>query len=827
MEFADITDKDEFGNIKLKIEEMQVADDRMRILLNASPVISFLFDCNFRIVDCNAAAYKFMRFESKEALLAGFVERVTTNTFKIKSDGKPSILLLEGLSVAAKDGHLKYETELFLDDKTRYLDVELIRIPYETSFAIVANVFDMTDIRDRENELIRSREQNELQLALLNQVIKATKIGLWDMEIIRDDPINPKNIFTWSDDFRHMLGYADTNDFPNILSSWSDCIHPDDRAGILDKFEKHIMDTTGKTPYDIEYRMFKKNGASAYYRDTGETIRDEKGEPLRVVGALLDITETKSLINEIDTQRAAAEAANKAKSAFLSTMSHEIRTPMNAILGITEIQLQNEELDPGIRDAFEKIYTSGDLLLSIINDILDHSKIEAGKLELYIAKYDIASLISDTAQLNMMRIGSKQLEFELNIDANIPANMIGDELRVKQILNNLLSNAFKYTSSGKVRLSVTAEPCAQPDDSKVILVVCVSDTGQGMTEDQISKLYDEYEQFDQERNRTKEGTGLGMSITRSLLRLMNGEISVESQPGAGSVFTVRIPQGQSDATVLGREMADNLRLFRTRSRAHMRRVQISRDPMPYGKVLIVDDVDTNIYVARGLMAPYELVIDSADSGFATIEKIMAGKVYDIIFMDHMMPKLDGIETTKILRSLGYKAPIVALTANAVAGQSDMFLAHGFDDFISKPIDIRQLNLLLNKLIRDKQPSAAADAGGIRRDICDGRSYDCKNPPYEINPLFAEIFTRDAMKSLNALTMIVEKGDSYCNDDLKMYMLHVHGMKGALANVGKKDLSAVALKLEHYAREGSLEQIKAETPAFISALRAFVESIAPE
>ena len=522
------------------------------------------------------------------------------------------------------------------------------------------------------------------------------------------------------------------------------------------------------------------------------------------------------------------EAANKAKSAFLSTMSHEIRTPMNAILGITEIQLQSEKLDENGREAFGKIYTSGYLLLGIINDILDLSKIEAGKLELIIAKYEIASLVSDTAQLNMMRIGSKPIEFELYVDENLPALLMGDELRVKQILNNLLSNAFKYTSEGTVKLSVSSETKAGADD-EVTLHISVSDTGQGMTEEQVGKLFDEYSRFNMEANRTTEGTGLGMSITRNLIRLMNGEISIESEPGKGSTFAVRLPQRRIGDEALGSEMAENLHLFRTSSRAQMKRVQITREPMPYGSVLIVDDVETNIYVAKGLMTPYGLKIDSAGSGFEAIGKIKSENVYDIVFMDHMMPQMDGIEATAKIRALGYSQPIVALTANAVAGQAEIFLGNGFDDFISKPIDVRQLNTVLNKFIRDKQShevleaarqQAVADPGGVT-----ALPGDAEQPA--IDPQFAVIFVRDALKALDVLEGIHKKGD-YCNeDDLRSYIINVHGMKSALANIKELELSGVAMKLEAAGREERFEIITSETPAFLDSLRAFVKKLMPE
>ena len=829
---AQEVNKAQLAELNMALEQTEAAVDALEearsttaAMFETNPQINILFSDKFRVIDCNPMALKFTRLGSKEEMMEGFAEFMQKSLPKYQSDGRASLSLGERLMIAVKQGHDKFETEIYIDGKMHIIDIELQKIPYKGSFAITSYVYDQTETRARERELARAHELNKLQLTKLNLVVQASKIGLWDMIVEHKEEGEPSFIFNWSDGFRNMLGYDDENDFPNVAESWSDNLHPDDKDMVIEAFDNYMADKTGETPYDVEYRMLKKNGEYAYFHDSCEALRDEEGNPIHVAGALVDITDTKNILLDTERQKIEAEAANKAKSSFLSTMSHEIRTPMNAILGITEIQLQDEGLDLGIKEAFERIYASGDLLLGIINDILDLSKIETGKLELESDKYEVASLVSDTAQLNMMRIGSKSIDFILSVDEEMPSTLKGDELRIKQILNNLLSNAIKYTASGEVKLLVSADKIEGNDD-EIMLDIKVTDTGQGMTKEQISTLFDEYSRFNMKTNRTTEGTGLGMSITQNLIRLMDGEILIESEPGKGSSFNVRIPQAKIGKHKLGKEMAKNLCQFRTRSRAQMKRVQITREPMPYGKVLIVDDVETNIYVARGLLVPYELSIDSAESGFTAIDKIKDGKEYDIVFMDHMMPKMDGVEATKIIRDLGYKRPIVALTANAVAGQADIFLSNGFDDYISKPIDIRQLNTILNKLVRDVQPAEVIEAARNRNTLKSEKAPD-KGKKTELDPHFAEIFVRDAMKALAELEKIVAKND-YSNDSvLRSYIINVHGMKSALANVGKMDLSAIALKLETAGREEKFDILTSETRGFMSSLSEFVEELKPE
>jgi CheY-like chemotaxis protein/ABC-type amino acid transport substrate-binding protein len=567
-----------------------------------------------------------------------------------------------------------------------------------------------------------------------------------------------------------------------------------------------------KEPYKTVVWEEHNSFTNRFYHNTDRYIGWPNGKTVHIQHAV-DMT-------ELITAKEFAEQGSRYKSEFLAKVSHEIRTPMNAILGITEIQLQNEILPQDTQEALAKIYDSGYLLLGIINDILDLSKIEAGKFEISPVNYDVASLINDTIYLNIIRFDNKPIEFALQLDENIPSILFGDELRIKQILNNLLSNAFKYTDSGKVSLSVSAEYL---EGSRVTIVFSVHDTGQGMTEEQVNKLFTKYTRFHTEANRKIQGTGLGLNITRQLVHMMNGEISVESEPGKGSAFTVRLPQGLVNSGVLGKELAENLRHLHFNRKAPLKKAtQIIREYMPYGNVLVVDDVGTNLYVAKGLMSPYGLNIDTAESGFETIEKIKRGAVYDLIFMDHFMPKMDGIEATKTIRELGYTQPIIALTANALTGQADIFLANGFDGFISKPIDIRQLNATLNKYIRDKYPAEIVASAQNH----EGRLKDPDNTVPLADTQLLKIFMQDAQRAETALELFCKKQETYDDEDIQNYILNIHAIKSALANIGEKELSHFAFELEQAGREHNIMVIANKTPGFLDLLQIVIGKIKP-
>jgi CheY-like chemotaxis protein len=348
----------------------------------------------------------------------------------------------------------------------------------------------------------------------------------------------------------------------------------------------------------------------------------------------------------------------------------------------------------------------------------------------------------------------------------------------------------------------------------------VRDTGRGMTEAQLQKLFDAYSRFNMEENRFVEGTGLGMNIVQHLVEKTGGDISVNSVPGEGTEMTVYLPQGYAGPAKLGKELAENLMSFRTAGMSKMKKAQIVREHMPYGRALVVDDMETNLYVAKGFLLPYGLTVDTALSGKDAVEKIERGNVYDIVFMDHMMPGMDGIETVKAVRAKGYTSPIVALTANAVSGQADKFMANGFDGFISKPIDIRELNASLNKFVRDRQPPEAVEAA---RAASDGGVVTGSEAP-QADPELARIFTHDAEKAI-AVLQGYEAG-SYESDNLQDYIMNVHAIKSALANIGETKLSNFAKDLEQAGRDKNIAFISKETPVFLNGLVALVERLKP-
>jgi CheY-like chemotaxis protein/anti-sigma regulatory factor (Ser/Thr protein kinase) len=447
--------------------------------------------------------------------------------------------------------------------------------------------------------------------------------------------------------------------------------------------------------------------------------------------------------------------------------------------------------------------------------------------------------------LNIVRIGSKPITFELDIDENLPAKLFGDELRIKQILNNLLSNAFKYTKEGTVTLRIRCER-----DNAGVWVNCrVSDTGMGIREEDIGKLFSDYNQVDTKSNRHIEGTGLGLAITKRMVEMMNGTISVESQYGKGTTFTVRFLQGFVGDAVIGKDLADNLKEFRYTMARQDRNKQLIRAYIPYAKVLVVDDVATNLDLARGIMKPYGMTVDCVSSGQGAINLIQKGEPrYNAVFMDHMMPGMDGIEAVRIIREIDSEyartVPIIALTANAIIGNDELFLNNGFQAFLTKPIDIMKMNEAINRWVRDKkrEKELGIDRGSLLAEGSPHAAEDRNKTLDEINGTLRIIRVKglDVEKGLERFG---EDGKAYM-DSLHSYAIHtpalletarsvgaledyaitVHGIKGSSYGISAQAIGQWAEKLEHAAKAGTHELIQAENDAFIGAVEEFIADL---
>jgi len=510
------------------------------------------------------------------------------------------------------------------------------------------------------------------------------------------------------------------------------------------------------------------------------------------------------------------QAATRAKSEFLAKMSHEIRTPMNAIIGISEILTRDtSSLDANILEGLNMIYSSADFLLALINDILDLSKIESGGLQISTGEYDLIGLVSDSVQLNMIRIHDKPIEFSLIVDPAIPAYFVGDSRRIKQILNNVLSNAVKYTIEGSIRLEVKVWEIG--GDTSLIFVI--TDTGMSMTKEQADNIFEAYARFHENTNYQIQGTGLGMNIVKSLLDAMNGTIEVVSHLGVGTCVTINIPQNKVNDEIVGRHVADALKQlqFHKISKANRAFVQ---EAMPYGSVLIVDDTASNLYVATNLLIPYGLKIDTADNGKDAIAYIESGKVYDIIFIDHMMPVIDGMETMKIMRNMGYTQPIVALTANAFSEHVEMFLSSGFDEFLAKPIVTHDLDAMLKRLVRadsQKNPEAAAQA----------RLHHSATPAFPsdstTDTILIDSVLRDIETAKTYIETLINRTDNFTSptrlnaEDIRLLTLAVHSLKSVLVVVNETSLSEKARQLEIAAINSEIPLILEEIPSFLDAL----------
>ncbi|HPF29636.1 MAG TPA: ATP-binding protein, partial [Lachnospiraceae bacterium] len=505
-----------------------------------------------------------------------------------------------------------------------------------------------------------------------------------------------------------------------------------------------------------------------------------------------------------------AEAANKAKSIFLSNMSHDIRTPMNAIYGMAEL-LEEKDFGREEKEYIATIKRSSENLLSIINEILDFSKVDSGKMDVVEEPYEFNDMVQDVITIIEFRLKDKHIKLQLEIDANIPREMKGDETRIRQILINLLNNAVKFTNQGSITLNIK---WMEKDDMQGDLMIDVIDTGIGISQENLSKLFTAFGQIDTRKNRNVEGTGLGLAICKKLIDIMGGDISVESKLKEGSTFRVVLPQKIYDPRPCNYVNKQEEIHFTKESY----RITFTA---PRAKVLIVDDNKVNRQVARELMKLFGFEASLAESGHEAVDRVQKHLVsYDIIFMDHMMPYMDGVEATKVIRKLNgdyaKTVPIVALTANAIKGVEQQFLDAGMNDYLPKPIRVEQLSDILRRwLPHKKQFTVGTSLEEIERkeanirwdrlpieellDQLDGIDVESgiKNCAGSKSAYFELLQTYASSNLANVLNDYFEK------EDLENYAITAHSIKGASKTIGALDVADKAYTLERAGKRGDI------------------------
>ncbi len=553
-----------------------------------------------------------------------------------------------------------------------------------------------------------------------------------------------------------------------------------------------------------------------HYESHSKHIMDENGRIQGCVILILDMTDMRAYINEIKRVRRQAEKASIAKSEFLANMSHEIRTPMNAIIGLNDI-IMEECGDTEIYGYAKDVQSAAKNLLTIINDILDLSKVEAGKMELVNVNYYIKDMVDDLIGMMDMAASQRGLILKYECDETIPCRYNGDDGKIKQVLLNIFSNAIKFTSKGYVRAYITGKPGKSPDEE--LLTFCVEDTGRGIKEEDLPNIFEDFRQLDSKKNRSVEGTGLGLAIVRHLVELMGGTIHVDSIYGKGTTFTITLPQKIADSRPVS-EMPD---IPRPEQKV------TDTFTAPGVKVLIVDDNVINRKVARSFLKNYSFDLTEAENGPQAIELVRTGW-YDIIFMDHMMPDMDGVEAAEIIRmdcgENGAAPVMIALTANAMEGMREYFLEHGFQDFIAKPLDRKALNRLLLRWVPEKYRQAEKaeeeakplDPAAIR---IDGVDMDSATKYYSGDEEgfveLLDLYCIDGKRKTELLCELVES-------DILRYQIEVHGLKSASANIGAMKVSALARAQENAAAQGDRELIDSQFPVLLAEYETLLENI---
>jgi signal transduction histidine kinase/CheY-like chemotaxis protein/HPt (histidine-containing phosphotransfer) domain-containing protein len=727
-----------------------------------------------------------------------------------QSDGTETEILMHTLiREALEKGFSRSSLQLRKHDgKSLYFEVTATRISWPPGYRLLLYYYDLTGIKAlhgsarEDDEGIRMMLDSAPMICLLhderNRVIDCNGIAL------------------------DVFGVPNKSEFIGNFYSFFPEFQPDgsrsrEKAKEISRqlFEKGSLSglewwfqTAGGEPLPVEVTLVRIQWKNPYnYLSYSRDLREIKASEQR----MLESIDLNRKLELLERQKDAAQAASEAKSLFLANMSHEIRTPMNAIIGMSELLLAGKNLDEEQLHHVRSIHTSATFLMDIINDILDYSKIQAGKLSLVPGHFDFHLVIDNINSMVRFLAGNKGISFNLFREGEIPKYLYGDDIRLRQALLNILSNAVKFTDKGQVTLTISV--------TEDIINFEVSDTGIGIREDDIPLLFTAFTQTDMQKNRSKEGTGLGLAISKSVVEMMGGAITVESVYGEGTTFHIGIPKVLGDGALINGATDSDYRIY-----------------APDAKILVVDDNAINLNVACGLLQLCKITADTAASGMEAIEKITRNQ-YDIVFMDHMMPEMDGVEATKIIREKGVKVTIIALTANAIAGAKEEFFTAGMDDWLTKPINKALFFKILEKWIPAEKITKASTEPDDQSDKGEDVAPDeFRRSIEQIEGLSVKTGLErnsgwDSYKtSLRLMLKEIETCDMKLKDflesgDLRNFSITVHGMKSALAFIGATELSGLAYDLELASDREDADFCASNLPPFLKRLTTLGRSLA--